>query len=247
MPSLTTIDLDVALGRDEYRKASAKNHKRLVALQQRLYRERIPVALAFEGWDAAGKGGAIRRLLKHIDPRGYHVYAIVAPTQEELDHHYLRRFWLRLPSRGRIAIFDRSWYGRVLVERVEGFATKPEWKRAYEEINQFEQQLTADGCLVIKVFMHISKDEQKRRFEARAANPLKTWKLTSEDHRNRKKWHLYEEAIEDMLAKTHSDHAPWHVIPGNDKYYARIAVQQCVIDAFEQRLQEKKALKAAKG
>jgi PPK2 family polyphosphate:nucleotide phosphotransferase len=238
MPQLKTTNLNLSLTKRQYRKLSEKNLKQLVETQQKMFRSQVPVILIFEGWDAAGKGGAIRRLLKHIDPRGYHLYAIGAPTQDELSHHYLRRFWTKLPSRGRIAVFDRSWYGRVLVERVEEFAPRKAWKHAYKQINDFEKLLADDGYLIIKFFLHISKAEQKRRFEERERDPLKSWKMTSEDYRNRRKWNKYEEAINDMLRLTHKEWAPWHVIPANDKRYARIAVRQHCVKAFQKRLRK---------
>jgi AMP-polyphosphate phosphotransferase len=237
---LRDVDLEAHFDRAEYKRRRDRNHKQLVTLQQRLYRANVPVVIVFEGWDASGKGGAISRLLKHIDPRGYHLYAIGAPTQEELEHHYLRRFWLRLPSKGRIALFDRSWYGRVMVERVEGYATAAEWRRAYDEINHFEQLLTDDGCLVIKFFLHISREEQEQRFAARADNPLKSWKLTPEDYRNRGKWSEYEKATDEMLAKTDKPNARWYVIAANDKRHARITVQDIVIEAFRRGLQQRR-------
>jgi polyphosphate kinase 2 (PPK2 family) len=178
--------------------------------------------IAFEGMDAAGKGGAIRRISWALDPRSLKVWPIAAPDDIERKQHYLQRFWSRMPSRGQLAIFDRSWYGRVLVERVEGFAKPAEWKRAYREINEFERQLIDSGIRVIKVFLHIGKDEQLRRFEERLRNPLKRWKLSYEDFRNRDKWDLYVEAIEDMFDRTSTADAPWHAIQGDSKPAARI-------------------------
>jgi len=193
--------------------------------------------VVFEGWDAAGKGGTIRRMVTNLDPRIYRVHAATKPTPEELAHQYLWRFWTKLPTRGGIAVFDRSWYGRVLVERVEGFASLPEWKRAYQEINEFERQLVDDHHLVLKFFLHISQDEQKQRFEAREKNPLKQWKMNAEDYRNRKKWGQYQGAIDEMFARTHTRLAPWHLIPANDKRYARIQVQDRLIAAVEKHLE----------
>jgi AMP-polyphosphate phosphotransferase len=228
---LSDVDLSKSLTKDQYRTRRRENSQRLLGLRRDLLQNRIPVILVFEGWDAAGKGGTIRRLMEPIDPRQYQVHAVVKPTQEELDHQYLWRFWTKLPRRGDIGVFDRSWYGRVLVERVEGFATRPEWSRAYDEINDFERHLVDDGAVIVKIFLHISKKEQKKRFESRAKNPLKSWKLNDEDYRNRKKWDEYVVAIEDMLKKTDTGPAPWHVIPAEDKRYARIAVQEAVIRA----------------
>ena len=236
---LADVDLDKRLTKDAYRKRKHENSARFLELRRDLIQHRIPLVLVFEGWDAAGKGGTIRRLMEPIDPRHYHVHAAVKPTQEELDHNYLWRFWNRLPRRGEVAVFDRSWYGRVLVERIEGFATRQEWSRAYDEINAFEKTLTDDGHVIVKFFLHISKAEQKKRFEARARNPLKSWKLNDEDFRNRKKWDEYEVAIEDMVKRTDCPSASWHVIPAEDKRYARVAVADAVIKAATRALDRK--------
>ncbi len=182
----------------------------------------------FEGWDASGKGGAIRRLTSALDARDYQVISIAAPTDEENAHHYLWRFWRHLSRAGRVSIFDRSWYGRVLVERVEGFATEKEWRRAYTEINQFEQQLVDHGIMLIKFWIHVSRDEQERRFNARKEIPHKRWKLTAEDWRNREKWDQYELAVHDMVERTSTQIAPWVLVPGNDKQYARCKVLEVV-------------------
>jgi len=239
-PRLRDVDLSPKLGKHAYKKSKDELKSQLVAAQLELKERGQPVMIVFEGWDAAGKGGAIHRLVNKIDPRSYIVHPISAPTQEEKDHHYLWRFWRALPPRGRIAVFDRSWYGRVLVERIEGFAKQDEWKRAYAEINDFERLLALDGALIIKIFLHISKDEQKRRFDRRSADPLKSWKLNQEDYRNRRKWGAYENAIDDMFARTHTPQAPWIVIAANDKRWARLAVQQAVLACFTQALQAKK-------
>ncbi len=236
---LRDVDLTQKLPKKEYKERRKAFQEQLLRLQLEIRNRHIPSVLAIEGWDAAGKGGTIHRLVDKFDPRSYHVHPIAAPTQEELAHHYLWRFWRDLPPRGRIAVFDRSWYGRVLVERVEGYAKPAEWKRAYEEINQFERQLAVDGNIIIKFFLHISRDEQKQRFAARSSNPLKAWKMTDEDYRNRRKWGQYEEAIDEMIAKTHTPHAPWYVIPANDKRYARVAVQQICIYRFSQALAQR--------
>jgi len=178
--------------------------------------------------------------MEPIDPRHFAVNAIVKPTQDELDHNYLWRFWNKLPKRGDAAIFDRSWYGRVLVERIEGFATRHEWSRAYDEINQFEQTLANDGHVIVKFFLHISKDEQKKRFDARAKNPLKSWKLNDEDYRNRKKWDDYEVAIDDMFKRTDTTQCPWNVIPANDKHYARHAVAEITLKTIAKAIDRRK-------
>jgi polyphosphate kinase 2 (PPK2 family) len=192
--------------------------------------------IAFEGMDAAGKGGAIRRISWALDPRSLKVFPIAAPNEIEKKQHYLQRFWTRMPGKGQLSIFDRSWYGRVLVERVEGFATPTEWKRAYKEINEFERHLTDSGTRVIKIFLHINKDEQLRRFEERLRNPLKRWKLSYEDFRNRDKWDQYVTAIEDMFDKTSTKYAPWHVIQGDNKPAARLEAIKIIIDAMSKGL-----------
>jgi polyphosphate kinase 2 (PPK2 family) len=187
--------------------------------------------IVLEGWDTAGKGGVVRRLGWALDPRGFKVNPIAAPDEHERAQHYLQRFWRGLPKKGQIVVFDRSWYGRVLVERVEGFATEPEWRRAYREINEFERALVDSGVRVIKLFLHITAEEQRRRFRNRLIDPVKRWKLTYEDFRNREHWAEYETAIEDMMAETSTKRAPWHLIPANNKPYARIAafrILECV-------------------
>jgi polyphosphate kinase 2 (PPK2 family) len=190
----------------------------------------------FEGWDASGKGGAIKRLVDHLDPRHVRVVQYAAPTPDELRHQYLLRFASALPGWGGMAVLDRSWYGRVLVERVEGFATKAEWKRAYREINDYERALCDDGMILVKLWMHVSDEEQLKRFKAREKDPLKAWKLTDEDWRNRGKRADYEAAIEEMVERTSTDYAPWHIIPGESKRYARVRVIETVCDAVEKRL-----------
>ncbi len=236
---LHTIDLDKRMERAEYKDRLLECQLRLRQLAFELYRRKRSLVVAAEGWDAAGKGGSIRRLTGKMDPRGYHVYAIAAPSGEDRSHHYLWRFWRRLkaPDEKQVLIFDRSWYGRVLVERVEGFAAEDEWRRAYREINAFERQLTGHGMILVKLWFHISRDEQLRRFEARRTTPHKTWKLTDEDWRNREKWDQYEEAVQDMLRKTSTLTAPWYVIEGNDKLWARIRTQEILIETLTQALE----------
>ena len=231
---LDTVDLTLALDREEYKKRLLACQLRVRELAFELYQQKRSLVVVSEGWDAGGKGGAIRRITEKIDPRGYQVFAIAAPQGEDKTHHYLWRFWRRLkaPDDKQILIFDRSWYGRVMVERVEGFATEEEWKRAYREINEFERQLTDHGMILVKLWFHIGKDEQLRRFEARRVTPHKQWKLTDEDWRNREKWGAYEEAVEDMLLKTSTLTAPWTVVEGNDKLLARIIAQETVIPAL---------------
>jgi polyphosphate kinase 2 (PPK2 family) len=197
-----------------------------------------PVCLVFEGWDASGKGGAIKRLVAELDSRHVRVAQFAAPTDDEKRHHYLSRFVPKLPGWGGMAIFDRSWYGRVLVERVEGFASEDEWRRAYDEIVGFERTLAQEGTLLVKFWMHISDEEQFARFERRERIPLKRWKLTDEDWRNREKRDAYEEAVEEMLKRTDHDAGPWHVIPGNSKKYARQAVIDTTIEAMENAMRK---------
>jgi len=221
---LETVDLTRKLDRESYVREVTRRQIQLRELGYRVYLQKRPVIIVFEGWDAAGKGGAIKRITEKLDPRGYVVYPISLPLGEDRTRHYLYRFWRRLPERGQIAIFDRSWYGRVLVERVEGFASEAEWKRAYKEINSFERQLRDFGVILVKFWIHISREEQLRRFEERKAIGYKAWKLTEEDWRNREKWAVYEEAVEQMLVKTSTGTAPWTLIEGNDKYWARTKV-----------------------
>jgi polyphosphate kinase 2 (PPK2 family) len=231
---LADADLSLKLSKKE-------EAERLEAAQTRLQALRLtlggliggggigpPVCVVFEGWDASGKGGAIKRLVAQMDPRHVRVVQYAAPTPDEKRHHWLWRFWPALPGWGGMAVLDRSWYGRVLVERVEGFATDEQWGRAYEEINAFERMLTAEGMILVKFFMHISDEEQLHRFERREKDPLKSWKLTDEDWRNRKRRKQYEAAVDDMLDRTGTDWAPWHVVPGDSKRYARVAVVETV-------------------
>ncbi|MGX9135994.1 polyphosphate kinase 2 family protein [Rummeliibacillus sp. JY-2-4R] len=219
------MNLELHLGdKISYKKELEKLQFEMLTIQQFLFSYNIGLIIGFEGMDAAGKGGAIKRLTKALDPRGYTVHPIAAPTEEELKYHYLSRFWKRLPAHGQIGIFDRTWYGRVLVERIEGFANKDEWGRAYEEINQFEKSLTMDGYIVLKFWIQVSYDEQLKRFKERQENPYKKWKLTDEDWRNREKWSQYVDAANDMMDKTNKKNAPWIQIAGNDKKYARIQV-----------------------
>ena len=225
---LERLDLSQALEREEYDERRRVLQAKLHALGFEVYQRKRPVVIVFEGPDASGKGGAIKRLTAQLDPRGYVVWPIAAPSGEDRTHHYLWRFWRRLPVAGQIALFDRSWYGRVLVERVEGYATEDEWRRAYREINQFERQLTQFGTVVIKFWLQTSQGEQLRRFKERERTHYKAWKLTDEDWRNRGKWEDYEGAAEDMLLKTSTPLAPWTVVEANDKLFARIKVLETV-------------------
>jgi len=235
---LEKVDLEAKLGRDEYEELLREEQVRVRELAYGLYQAERSIVVAIEGWDAAGKGGAIRRFTEHLDPRGYEVYPIAAPKGDSAARHYLWRFWRRLkpPAERQILIFDRSWYGRVLVERVEGFATEEEWRRAYEEINDFERQITDAGIAVAKIWVHISLEEQLRRFERRQKTPHKSWKLTDEDWRNREKWPLYEEAVNDMLERTDTEFAPWHVVSGEDKLSERVQVCRTLRKVMQKQL-----------
>ncbi len=221
---LAKLDLSLVVSEEEYDEAYGRTQLDLLVLQQKLREARRPVVIAFEGWDAAGKGGAIKRLVNHLDPRGFQVYPIGAPTQEELDHHFLWRFWIRLPRVGQIAVFDRSWYGRVLAERVKRLTPSARWKAAYGEINAFEKNLVNEGTIILKFWLHISKAEQLRRFRARERNPYKRWKIGPEDWENRRDWKAYSQAAEEMFEKTDTPHAPWRLIEAEHKSYGRLKV-----------------------
>ena len=214
----------------DYERRLADLQETLQRVQQAYLGTHERAVIVLEGWDTAGKGGVVRRLGWALDPRSFKVHTIAAPEEREKSLHYLQRFWERLPRHGQIVAFDRSWYGRVLVERVEGFAAAAEWRRAYEEINEFERMLLADGVRLVKLFLHITPDEQMRRFRNRLTNPLKRWKLSYEDFRNRGRWKDYETAIEDMMEKTSARRAPWHLIPANDKPYGRLAALRIIAD-----------------
>ena len=236
--SLNSADLSLSYTKEEYKEKLDKLQARIQELHGELYRKRIPVILGFEGWDAGGKGGAIKRLTEKMDPRGYRVNPTASPNDIERAHHYLWRFWNNVPKKGHIAIFDRTWYGRVMVERIEGFCTTEEWMRAYKEMNDMEANWVHSGAVVLKFWLQIDKDEQERRFKERMENPEKQWKITDEDWRNREKWDQYEQAVDEMLVHTSTTYAPWIIVEGNNKYYARIKVLQSVIDAIEKRLKE---------
>jgi polyphosphate kinase 2 (PPK2 family) len=230
------LDLSLKLERADYEKQLDLLQNKLHLLGYQVYEQKRPVVLVFEGSDAAGKGGAIKRLTEQLDPRGFVVWPIAAPQGDDKDRHYLYRFWRRLPEQGQIAIFDRSWHGRVLVERVEGFCSAAAWQRAYSEINQFERQLVDFGTILCKFWLQISQDEQLRRFEERQKTAYKTWKITDEDWRNRGKWGDYERAVEDMLLKTSTHLAPWTIVEANDKLYARIKVLKTVVERLKREL-----------
>jgi polyphosphate kinase 2 (PPK2 family) len=242
MTRLAQVDLSATLSKKD-------GLRRLEAAQQRLLRLRLllggqlgdhkigpPLCVVFEGWDASGKGGAIKRLVAPLDPRHVRVSQFAAPTYDEKRHHFLQRFWPVLPGWGGMTVLDRSWYGRVLVERVEGFASKEQWTRAYDEIVEFERTLTAEGMILLKFWMHVSPEEQLRRFQDRAQDPLRSWKLTDEDWRNRDRRDDYDAAIEEMLARTDKKRAPWKVVAGDSKRYARVAVVEHVCHTLEHDL-----------
>ena len=233
---LSNADLSCSYTKEEYKERLQKLQKRIAVLHSELYRRRIPVVLGFEGWDAGGKGGAIKRLTEFMDPRGYVVNPTAAPTEVEKNHHYLWRFWQNMPKAGHIAIFDRTWYGRVMVERLEGFCSENDWKRAYNEMNEFEKELSDWGAVIIKFWVQIDKDTQLARFNDRQNNPEKQWKITDEDWRNREKWDQYEDAVNEMLKKTSTAYAPWHILESVDKKYARIKALKIVIKEIEKAL-----------
>ncbi len=230
---LDRVDLERTVDGDAYEKALARGQARLARLSRRAKKQHRSSVIVFEGWDAAGKGGTIRRLIEAMDARDYQVVPIAAPSEEERRQPYLWRFWRHIPRAGRVTIFDRSWYGRVLVERVEGFASAAEWQRAYEEIADFEAQLVEAGALVTKFWIHIDPDEQLRRFEARADTAYKRHKITDEDWRNRGKWDAYAAAVNEMVERTSTAEAPWVLVPGNDKRVARLSVLETVCDRLE--------------
>jgi polyphosphate:AMP phosphotransferase len=231
-----SLNLKHKLAKSSYNKKLTQQQSRLAGLYQTAIHQGLSTVLVFEGPDASGKGGAIRRVTEALDARTYSIHPVAAPTEEELAHHYLWRFWRHLPRSGRMTIFDRSWYGRVLVERLEGFATINEWQRAYAEINEFEDQLLQNGTVLLKFWLHMSKEEQARRFNARKEIPWKKWKLTDEDWRNHKKWREYEVAAHDMIQMTSMHAAPWKVIEGQDKYWGRIGILESVCDTLEKAI-----------
>ena len=237
MPKLQDVELEgKVIEEEEYRKELKELQKRLRELHNRVYRKRVPVIITYEGWDAAGKGGNIKRITGALDPRGFEVHPIASPEPHEKARHYLWRFWTRLPKDGHIAIFDRTWYGRVMVERLEGFCSENDWKRAYNEMNEFEKELHDWGAVIIKFWVQIDKDTQLERFTDRQNNPEKQWKITDEDWRNREKWDLYEDAVNEMLKKTSTTFAPWHILESVDKKYARIKALKIVIEELEKAL-----------
>lgn len=238
MPKLSEIPLDVRVDDEEYKTQLGILQARLRDLHNRLYRKRVPVIIAYEGWDAAGKGGNIKCITEALDPRGFEVHPIASPEPHEKARHYLWRFWTRLPKTGHIAIFDRTWYGRVMVERLEGFCSENDWKRAYHEINEFEKELADWGAVIIKFWVQIDKDTQLERFEMRQSTPEKQWKITDEDWRNREKWDAYEDAINEMIQKTSTVYAPWYILESVDKKYARLKALQIIIERLEEALEK---------
>ncbi len=233
---LEGIDLGSRLSEKQYWKRVGALQLRLRELHFEMYEEQLPVLAVFEGWDAAGKGGVIKRVTETLEPRGYTVSSFAAPRGEEKTHHYLWRFWRALPRAGHLGVFDRSYYGRVLVERVEGFCSEAEWGRAYREINEFESHQASVGMVLCKFWLQISKQEQLRRFKDREVDPFRSWKLTQEDWRNRARWHEYESAVEDMLERTSTPLAPWTVVPADDKYFARAQVLETLVAAISRAL-----------
>jgi polyphosphate kinase 2 (PPK2 family) len=239
MGALDEVDLTLSLGREEEERRLEAAWNRLALLRLTLggligeQRLGPPLVVLFEGWDASGKGGAIKRLVSPLDPRHVRVAQFAAPTPDEKRHHFLGRFWPALPGWGGMTVFDRSWYGRVLVERVEGYATPEQWRLGYGEIESFERSLAEEGAIIVKFWLHISSEEQLKRFEKRAADPLKSWKLTDEDWKNRERRPDYEEAVEEMLERTDLPHARWHVISAESKRYARVRVLETVIEQIE--------------
>jgi len=244
MGRLDELDLSKSLNRKEEERGLERAWDRLTQLRLTLggligdQGIGPPLCVVFEGWDASGKGGAIKRLVAQMDPRHVRVVQFSAPTDDEKRHHFLRRFFKVLPGWGGMAVFDRSWYGRVLVERVEGLATREQWLRAYDEINGFERSLADEGMILVKFWMHISSQEQLKRFQKRERDPLKTWKLTDDDWRNRDKRDSYAEAVEDMLGRTDQPYAPWHLVEADSKRYARVKVVETVIARIEDGMRQ---------
>jgi AMP-polyphosphate phosphotransferase len=242
MKRLAKVDLSARLSKKKGEERLEEAQRRMLHLRLILggqlgdHRLGPPLCVVFEGWDASGKGGAIKRLVGPLDPRHVRVAQFAAPTYDEKRHHFLWRFWAVLPGWGGMAVLDRSWYGRVLVERVEEFATKEQWSRAYDEIVEFERTLIAEGMILVKFWLHVSEEEQLRRFQSREADPLRSWKLTDEDWRNRGKRSAYEKAIEDMLERTDHKKSPWHLVAGDDKRYARVKVIETVCESVEAEL-----------
>lgn len=236
IPSLDEVDHSLALTHDEYKLQLKAEQERLRRIELEMYIRRVPMMIMYEGWDAAGKGGSIKRVAQALDARSYTIFPSPAPTKPELLHPHLWRYWTRLPKAGHVGIYDRSWYGRVLVERVEGFASTDQWSRAYEEINEFERDMVDWGAILLKFWVDISPETQLQRFEARENNPAKRWKITAEDWRNRDKYPQYRAAVDDMFRLTSTHNAPWIILESDDKYYARVKALRIINEAIEKRL-----------
>lgn len=236
VPSLETVDHGLSLDRETYKTLLKQEQKRLRRLELEMYIKRVPMMIMYEGWDAAGKGGSIKRVAQALDARSYTIFPSPAPSKMELAHPHLWRYWTRLPKAGHVGIYDRSWYGRVLVERVEGFASPEQWARAYDEINEFERDMVQWGAILLKFWVEVSPETQLERFEAREANPDKRWKITAEDWRNRDKYPQYRAAVEDMFRLTSTERAPWIVLESDDKLYARVKALRIINEALEERL-----------
>ncbi|MEF2845674.1 MAG: polyphosphate--AMP phosphotransferase [Eggerthellaceae bacterium] len=236
IPSLDEVDHTLALSHAEYKLQLKAEQERLRRIELEMYIHRIPMMIMYEGWDAAGKGGSIKRVAQALDARAYTIFPSPAPTKPELAHPHLWRYWTRLPKAGHVGIYDRSWYGRVLVERVEGFASTAQWSRAYEEINEFERDMVEWGAILLKFWVDVSPETQLARFEARESNPEKQWKITSEDWRNRDKYPQYKAAVEDMFRLTSTVNAPWIILESDNKYYARVKALRIINEAIERRL-----------
>ena len=236
---LSKVDLSKDVSKDEYKVKLEEYQKRLRELQVEAFNKGVSTILAFEGWDAGGKGGAIKRVAEALDPLDFSVHPYSAPNQVERLFHYLWRFWINVPAPGQIALFDRTWYGRVMVERIEKITPDVDWRRGYDEINEMEKEWTEANIVVLKFWLQIDKDEQARRFKERESNPEKLWKITDEDWRNRAKWAEYEDAVNEMIGRTNTDYAPWIIVEGNSKLYARLKVLKTIIDALEKKLKAK--------
>jgi polyphosphate kinase 2 (PPK2 family) len=233
---LAAANMSQKLSASDYKKQIPDLQVRLLKCEFDMYRHQVPVLCVMEGWDAAGKGGAIKRIAAPLDPRGFSVVSFAAPHDEEKAHHYLWRFWRNLPRAGHLTIFDRSYYGRVLVERVEGFAKEKDWRRAYQEISEFEAQQVSFGMVIVKFWMHIMPGEQLERFRGRELDPYRSYKLTKEDWRNRQKWDEYSAAVEEMFTRTSTSAAPWTIVPAEDKRFARVTVLRTLAESIERRL-----------
>jgi polyphosphate kinase 2 (PPK2 family) len=238
---LNTLDLSLKLGKSDYKNQLEKYQGKLNGLTRQALAKHLSSLLVFEGWDAAGKGGVIRRLTEGMDARNYQVIPIAKPTDEEAAHHYLWRFWRHIPRAGQVTIYDRSWYGRVLVERVEGLATVSEWQRAYAEIVEFEEALFTHGMVILKFWLHVDQDEQMRRFKQREKISYKKFKITDEDYRNRDRWDDYQKAVNEMITRTSTSKLPWILVEANDKYYARIKEIKSYCERLEKILDEGKS------